>query len=66
MRDFFENTIVISWIAPIITGVVVVIITSIVGKILSMWWKNRAFVRRVNGANEKYINNILPYIVNFQ
>ena len=63
MRDFFENTIVISWIAPIITGVVVVIITSIVGKILSMWWKNRAFVRRVNGANEKYINNILPYMI---
>lgn len=63
MRGFFENTIVISWIAPIITGVVVVIITSIVGKILSMWWKNRAFVRKVNGANEKYINNILPYMI---
>lgn len=63
MRTFFEDTIVISWIAPIVTGLIVVVITSIIGRILSIWWKNRAFIRKVNGANEKYINNILPYMI---
>lgn len=63
MGDFFESTIVISWIAPVITGVIVVIITSIAGKIISIWWKNRAFIRKVEVANEKYVNNILPYMI---
>ena len=63
MEDFFKNTLVISWIAPIITGVIVVILTSIIGRILTIWWKGRAFVRKRDGANEKYINNILPYMI---
>lgn len=63
MEDFFENTLVISWIAPIITGVIVVVLTSIIGRILTIWWKGRAFVRKRDGANEKYVNNILPYMI---
>lgn len=63
MEDFFENTLVISWIAPIITGIIVVVLTSIIGRILAIWWKGRAFVRKRDGANEKYINNILPYMI---
>lgn len=62
MKDFFENTIVISWIAPIITGLIVIIITTGC-KVILIWWKNRALIRNVNGANEKYINNILPYMI---
>lgn len=63
VNNFFESTLVINWIAPIITGIIVVILTSIVGKILSIWWKNRAFIRKRDSANEKYINNILPYMI---
>lgn len=63
MKEFFENTIIATWVAPIITGVIVVILTTIVGKIVSIWWKNRTFIRKVESANEKYINNILPYMI---
>lgn len=62
-NNFFENTLVINWIAPIITGIIVVILTSVLGKILSIWWKNRAFIRKRDSANEKYINNVLPYMI---
>ena len=63
MEDFLKNSIVITWVAPIITGVIVVIITTIIGRILSVWWKNRSFLRKLERANEKYINNILPYMI---
>ena len=63
MKEFLENTVVVTWIAPIITGIVVIIITTLFGKIISIWWKNRAFIRKVESANEKYINNVLPYMI---
>ena len=63
MEGFLKNGIVITWIAPIVTGVVVVIITTIIGRILSVWWKNRSFLRKLERANEKYMNNILPYMI---
>lgn len=53
----------INWVAPIITGVVVVILTSIVGKFLSNWRRSREFVRKRDDANQKYINNIIPYMI---
>ncbi len=63
MKDFFENAVVATWIAPIITGIIVIIITTLFGKLIAIWWKNRTFVRKVERANEKYIENILPYMI---
>ena len=63
LSSFFANTLVISWIAPIITGVVVVILTTIVGKFITIWWKSREFIRKRDDANQKYINNIIPYMI---
>ena len=63
IRLFFANTLVINWVAPIITGVVVVILTSIVGRFLNTWRKSREFIRKRDDANQKYINNIIPYMI---
>lgn len=39
------NTIITTWIAPIVTGVIVVVVTTGIGKIVSIWWKNRTFLK---------------------
>lgn len=39
------NTIITTWIASIVTGVIVVVITTGIGKIVSIWWKNRTFLK---------------------
>ena len=57
------NTIITTWIAPVVTGVIVVVITTGIGKIISIWWKNRTFLKNRDRANEKYIDNILPYMI---
>lgn len=57
------NTFITTWVAPVVTGVIVVVITTGIGKIVSIWWKNRTFVRNRDRANEKYIDNILPYMI---
>ncbi len=57
------NTIITTWIASIVTGVIVVVITTGIGKIVSIWWKNRTFLKNRDRGNEKYIDNILPYMI---
>lgn len=57
------NTIITTWIAPIVTGVIVVVVTTGIGKIVSIWWKNRTFLKNRDRGNEKYIDNILPYMI---
>ncbi len=39
------------------------VITTGIGKIVSIWWKNRTFLKNRDRANEKYIDNILPYMI---
>lgn len=58
-----SNTIITTWIAPVVTGVIVVVITTGIGKIVSIWWKNRTFLKNRDRANEKYIDNVLPYMI---
>ena len=57
------NTFITTWIAPVVTGILVVIFTTGTGKIISVWWKNRTFLKNRERANEKYIDNILPYMI---
>lgn len=57
------DNIITTWIAPIVTGVIVVFFTTGIGKIISIWWKNRTFSKNRDRANEKYIDNILPYMI---
>lgn len=63
MKDFLENAVVATWVAPIITGIIVIIISTLFGKLISIWWKNRTFVKKVERANEKYMENVLPYMI---
>ena len=62
------NTIITTWIAPIVTGVIVVVVTTGIGKIVSIWWKNRTFLKNRDRGNEKYIDNINVFVTykNFQ
>ena len=57
------NHIITTWIAPVVTGVIVVVVTTGMGKIIAIWLKNKTFLKNRDRANEKYIDNILPYMI---
>ena len=57
------NTIITTWIAPIVTGVIVVVVTTGIGKIVSIWWKNRTFLKNRDRGNEKYIDVDVDFII---
>lgn len=58
-EPFLTNEIVINWIAPIITGLVVVGIPAIILKVLQI----KKDEKKVNAANQRYVDSIRPYII---
>ena len=59
IKSFLTNQIVINWIAPIITGLMVVVIPAFVIRFFQL----RKDKRKVDDANQRYLNSIRPYII---
>lgn len=59
IKNFLTNQIVINWIAPIITGLMVVVIPAFVIRVFQL----RKDKRKVDDANQRYLNSIRPYII---
>lgn len=59
IKTFLTNQIVINWIAPIITGLMVVAIPAFLIRI----FQSRKDKRKVDDANKRYLNSIRPYII---
>ena len=58
-RPFLTNEIVVNWIAPIITGLIVVAIPTIIVKIFRL----RQDRKKVREANQRFLDSIRPYII---
>lgn len=67
MKEIYENVIkpilineiVVNWIAPIITGILVIAIPAIVLK----FFRFRKDTKKINNVNDRFINSIRPYII---
>lgn len=59
MFDLLKNEIVINWIAPIITGLIVIAIPAIAIKIFRFKKDEKAIKR----ANQRFIDSIIPFII---
>ena len=59
MLELLKNDIVINWIAPIITGLIVVAIPAFIVKILRL----RKDEKIVKEANQRYLDVIMPFII---
>lgn len=59
IKSFLTNQIVINWIAPIITGLIVVAIPAFLIRVFQL----RKDKRKVEDANQRYLNSIRPYII---
>ena len=59
IKNFLTNQIVINWIAPIITGLIVVVIPAISIRFFQI----KKDKRKVDDANQRYLNSIRPYII---
>lgn len=58
-KPFLTNEIVINWIAPIITGLIVFAIPIGIAKLFQI----KRDERKVKDANQRYIDSIRPYII---
>lgn len=58
-KSFLSNQFVINWVAPIITGLIVVAIPTAIIRIFRI----RKDEKKVQDANERYVNLIRPYII---
>lgn len=56
---FLENEIVVNWIAPIVTSLIVLAIPVIISKMLRSYNN----VKKINETNKKIINTIRPFII---
>lgn len=67
MKEFYENMIkpilinefVVNWIAPIITGILVIVLPAVVFKL----FRFRKDIKKINNVNDRFINSIRPYII---
>lgn len=59
IKPILTNEIVVNWIAPIITGILVVVIPAFVLKFLRF----RKDIKKINNVNDRFINSIRPYII---
>lgn len=59
IKNFLTNQIVVNWIAPIITGLIVVAIPTFLIRVFQL----RKDKRKVDDANQRYLNSIRPYII---
>lgn len=59
IKNFLTNQIIINWVAPIITGLIVVVIPTILIRLFQM----KKDKRKVDDANQRYLNSIRPYII---
>lgn len=67
MEEFYKNVIkpilineiVVNWIAPIITGILVIVIPTAVLK----FFRFRKDIKKINNVNDRFINSIRPYII---
>lgn len=59
LSDFLTNQIVVDWVAPIITGLILLAIPSFAIK----FFQTRKDVKRINDANQRFVNSVRLYIV---
>ena len=59
VKSFLTNEIVINWVAPIITGLIVVAIPAGIIKIIQL----KKDERKIHDANKRFLNSIRPYII---
>lgn len=59
VKEFLNNQIVVNWIAPIITGLIVVAVPSGIAKFVQI----KIDKKKVNDANNRYLDSIRPYII---
>lgn len=59
IKPILTNQIVVDWIAPIITGLIVVAIPAILAK----FFRNKSFQKSINLVNSKIIDTIRPFII---
>lgn len=59
IKNFLTNQIIVNWVAPIITGLIVVVIPAILIRLFQM----KKDKRKVDDANQRYLNSIRPYII---
>ena len=59
LEPILTNQIIVDWIAPIITGLIVLLIPAIVTRVI----KNRNLLRNIKDINSKIINTIRPFII---
>lgn len=59
LKPILTNQIIIDWIAPIITGLIVLLIPAIITRGI----KNRNLLKNINDINNKIINTIRPFII---
>lgn len=67
MKEFYQNVIkpilineiVVNWIAPIITGLLVILIPAAALK----FFRFKKDIKKINAVNERFINSIRPYII---
>lgn len=59
IKPILTNEIVVNWIAPIITGILVVVIPATVLK----FFRLRKDIKKINDVNDRFISSIRPYII---
>ena len=59
IKEFLANQIIVNWIAPIITGLIVIAIPTGLAKIIRI----RSDRKKVNDANNRYLDCVRPYII---
>ena len=59
MKELLKNEIVVNWIAPIITGLIVFLIPAAFLK----FWRNRKDEKEIKSVNQRYLDAIMPFII---
>ena len=59
LKPILTNQIIVDWIAPIITGLIVLLIPAIITRGI----KNRNLLKNIKDINNKIINTIRPFII---
>jgi len=59
LLELLKNEIIVNWIAPIITGLIITGASSLIVKI----FKDKRDEKIINTANERFVRTILPFII---
>lgn len=59
LKPILTNQIIVDWISPIITGLIIVIIPALIAK----FFKNKNLIKNINFVNNKIIDTIRPFII---